>query len=95
MNTKLKHGYQIIVLCRVGHSTAVKEIVGEQLATAGLTLDEISDQVDTYQRLARVVARVRCTITERSTLVGLVRRLEREPAVRSVRWENLSEKESS
>ena len=91
----MKHGYQIIVLCRVAHCTAVKQILGEQLDAAGLAVEEISDQADNYQRLARVVAKVRCTIAERSRLVGLVGRLEREPAVRSVRWENLSEKESS
>ena len=83
------------MLCRVAHCAAVKQIVREQLDAAGLTIGEISDQTDTYQRLAHVVAKVRCTIAERSTLVGLVGHLEQEAAVRSVRWENLSEKESS
>lgn len=91
----LKHGYQIIVLCRAAHCAAVRRIVRDQLDAAGLTVGEISDQADSYQRLARVVAKVRCTIAERSTLVGLVGRLEQEAAVRSVRWENLSEMESN
>ena len=66
----------------------------ERLDAAGLAIGEISDQADScYHRLVRVVARIRCTIAERSTLVGLVGRLEQEAAVRSVLWESLSERE--
>jgi hypothetical protein len=72
----------------------VEQIVREQLDPANLTIDDIGHPAEGYQRLARVVARVRCTIAERSTLVGLVSRLELEPAVRSIRWESLSERES-
>jgi hypothetical protein len=91
VDTTLKHGYQIIVLCHAPRCAAVVNIVREQIDAAGLAVDEIGHQADGYQRFARVVARVRCTNAERSTLVRLVTRLGLEPAVRSVRWENVPE----
>jgi uncharacterized membrane protein YhiD involved in acid resistance len=94
VNTVLKHRYQIIVLCRAGDCAMVEQIVREQLDAGNLTIDDIRHPAEGHQRLARVVARVCCTISERSTLVGLVSRLELEPAIRSVRWKSLSERES-
>jgi uncharacterized membrane protein YhiD involved in acid resistance len=76
--------------CYATHLVVVS-IAREQIDAAGLAVDEISHQADGDQRLARVAARVCCTNAERSTLVRLVTRLSLEPAVRSVRWENVPE----
>ena len=77
------------MLCDPARCREVIDRARKLLDTAGLTAQLIGHQADNGQPLARVVARLRCTDAEQSTLVDLVTRLGQEPTLRSARWERV------
>lgn len=68
VDTRPQQEYRIIVLCRIAHCSAVNQLVRAQLDATSLAIDLISDETDACQRLAHIVARVHCTMAERSTV---------------------------